>query len=130
MRGSIKHSFIVLCFGLLINIFFNLNTYASGKWKIGYKIYPDGKTYYSTSKTENFADLKAYNKCMRGGVKGAVSTTDNICLKFKTKNPKGKVTKNWEESVNKFTQTQIAKVEPSQTHSGNFIKKKLHGKLR
>ena len=121
MKRLLAYLFIVLGLGIIINTSIYSKTYAGDKWKIGYKIYPDGKTYYSTSKKENFADSKAYNKCMRGGVKGAVSTTDNICLKFKTRNPEGKVTKHWEESVNKFTQTQIANSE---------IKKDLEGLLQ
>ncbi len=107
----LAHLIIVFSLGFIVNLSSYSVSFSAGKWKIGYKQYPNGKTYYSVSKNEKFADVKAYHKCMRGNETGGVSTTDFICLKYKTKDPKGKITKNWKDSVKKFTQTQIAKAE-------------------
>ena len=103
MKGLIKYLFLVLCFGSLINVTTISNSYAAGKWKIGYKVYPDGKTYYSTSEKEVFADIKAKKKCLTLGSKSTGTFINElVCLKFKSWDPKGKVTNHWPESISKF----------------------------
>ena len=117
MKRLLAYLIVVLGLGLIINMTSISNSYAAGKWKIGYKEYPNGKIYYSNSKKEVFADAKAFHKCQRGGSKSIEYNSNLVCLKFKSKDPKGKVTNHWRDSVNKFkkTKTQIAKAEPSQT---------------
>jgi hypothetical protein len=103
MKGLIKYLFIVLCFGSLINVTTISSSYSVGKWKIGYKVYPDGKTYYSTSEKEVFADIKAKKKCLTLGSKSTGTFINElVCLKFKSWDPKGKVTNHWPESISKF----------------------------
>jgi hypothetical protein len=115
MKRLLAYPFIILGLGLLINITISSNGYAAGKWKIGYKIYPKGKVFYSTSKKEEFADAKAFHKCQRGGKKKTYNT-ELVCLKFKSKDPNGTTKDHWNDSIaayenSKNKNTQIVKLE-------------------
>ncbi len=119
MRLSLTHLLVVLGLSLVINTSIYSITFAAGKWKVGYKVYPNGKTYYSTSSKENFADAKAFHKCKREGYRGAVSTTDVVCLKFKIIDPKGKTQKLWKQSVSQYNENDTIKAVSAKSNNLN-----------
>ncbi len=119
MKRLVLNLSIILILGIFLNTSFKVEAVASGKWKVGYKVYPKGKTYYSTSSKESFADAKAFHKCKREGYKGAVSTTDVVCLKFKITDPEGNTKKLWKQSVSKYTQNDTVKVVTTEFNTLN-----------
>ena len=116
MKRLLAYLFIVLGLGLIINTSLYSITLAAGKWKVVYKLYPTGPTFSGSSPKRNFADTEAYQKCQGTNTHGSASYGQTKpCLVYKITDPNGKVSEHWVESVNKYTQTQITKVEPSQT---------------
>ena len=129
MKRLLAYLFIVLGLGLIINTSLYSITLAAGKWKVVYKLYPTGPTFSGSSTKKNFADAEAYQKCQGANTHGNASYGQTKpCLVYKITDPNGKVSEQWVESVNKYTETQIAKAEPSQTQEATSNNKKTNNR--
>lgn len=127
MKRLLAYLFIVLGLGLIINTSLYSITLAAGKWKVVYKLYPTGPTFSGSSTKKNFADAEAYQKCQGANTHGNASYGQTKpCLVYKITDPNGKVSEHWIESVNKYTETQIAKAEPSKTQKVVSSKPKVY----
>tara|TARA_B110000114_G_scaffold82394_1_gene87175 strand:+ start:87 stop:2210 length:2124 start_codon:yes stop_codon:yes gene_type:complete len=123
MKRLLTYLFIVLGLGFFFNTVTNSNSYAAGKWKIGY-IDDNGKIFYSSSTTEQFADVNAFHKCQGGGKnRGGQYNTNIVCIKYKIKDPDGttkdllKKEVTWQVNVRPLGQQIFKEYNVSKTYS-------------
>ena len=123
MKSLLAYLFIVFGLGFFFNTVTNSNSYAAGKWKIGY-IDDNGKIFYSSSTTEQFADVNAFHKCQGGGKnRGGQYNTNIVCIKYKIKDPDGttkdllKKEVTWQVNVRPLGQQIFKEYNVSKTYS-------------